>query len=141
MDEIPVTMPPKLTRYTDKMTCSFCSNKANVLNPVILTDLTGKAICQKCLGIAEQAGELIPKGAVKCPGCQHYDGVKVQYNASTVKWVFSGLNKENTVGYRAMEVTGTWSTHAIPKKASCIRCGANIPLYNLKLSPYISSTR
>ena len=125
-----------LSLHKEKITCSFCLRPANPQNPVILTDLTAKAICVQCVCLAEQAAEIVPTGAVRCLGCQSYDGVSVQYEGSTVKWVFSGLNKEGTVGYRATEVAGSWSLNSIPKKATCIRCFAIIPLANLKLSPY-----
>jgi hypothetical protein len=130
-----------LKSHTDKVKCSFCQIEATVANKVVLSLETGKAICTSCLGVAEQAAELAPKGAVKCLSCKSYDGVSVEYDKATVRWVFSGLNKEDTVGYRVTAITGTWDLNSIPKKATCIRCFCLIPLANLKLSPYIRPAR
>lgn len=108
---------------------------------MILAHETAKAICAKCIRVAEQASEMVPKGAVSCPGCGSYDGVKVQYTHSTVRWVFSGINSEGEVAYRAVQAVGNWNTHATPKKGKCIRCDAIIPLYILEMSPYIVPRR
>lgn len=130
-----------LTLHDDKITCSFCQQPSTVLNKAVLSVETGKAICTSCLAIAEQASDMVPKGAVKCLACKHYDGVSVDYDNATVRWVFSGINKEGTVGYRVTAITGSWDLNSIPKKASCIKCFCPIPIANLKLSPYITPTR
>lgn len=81
-------------------------------------------------------------GAISCPVCRKYDGIRVQYgNGSTARWLFSGVDKDQNLVYSAVATTGQWSTLLVPERIYCARCDAKMPLDLLVLNPYIWKRR
>jgi len=111
--------------------CSFC----NMITFVIISPITSKTVCFKCVyKMNFQLGKL-PAGAVCCFKCRAISGFKVHTKqGKQVEYMMTGRDFKGCVKY---EVKGVKIPKSHIDNVTCASCGSNVPKWMLDFTSHV----